>query len=489
MSLSRRADQPGKPHKETEVETVTTMAPTSTPAKDLKMAEQRVMEKQLGIQQEEAMTITGTAEEDLQRLEQCILEKEVARDTQPMPTTASRRGDEMQPGAFAEGPDRIGYRFRPSPPGTEPSNRTTVTSTGVAAANNNHGLIHAREVDEESGLPQAEPMEDPDHDKGENEYQRWKRQAACGVMVLLNIIIVVVLYTLIAQKEGSDVSLAPTQAPTPNINREYLWSLLPEQTQDKISLLSEDIITPQTAAFEWLVQDPSLQLYSPLRVHQRYALATFYHATRGERWKDSSNWLNHSVHECDWYGTDLFFFYARPMEAQTSPCEEPQPNNTTNTTMTTERIYKRLWITNNALNGTLPEEIFSLMTTLESINFFNDTKLRGTMSSNIGKLTNLRMLSMVMTEVSGTLPSQLGLLSSLEILYLEKYNDKRGATLDGPLPSEVGLLTKLEQFTAGHSRLTSTIPTEVGNLSKLKFLMLQNNHLTGPIPTEIGATQ
>ena len=169
------------------------------------------------------------------------------------------------------------------------------------------------------------------------------------------------------------------------------------------------------------------------------------------------------------------------MELQTSPCDEDDN--------ATERVYKRLWLSNNNLNGTIPEETFTLLTNLESINLFNSSSLQGTLSSRIQSLTNLTLLSLVMTGVSGTIPSTLGVLSSLQIVYFEKFSDKRGRMFEGSIPSELGQLTNLVQLTIGSSSLTGRVPTELGNLSLLKFLMLQNNHLTGPIPTELGHTQ
>ena len=64
-------------------------------------------------------------------------------------------------------------------------------------------------------------------------------------------------------------------------------------------LFDED--SPQGQARVWLLDTDPANVdpctYSTL--HQRYALATFYYATRGDEWIDNTEWLK-GFHECDW---------------------------------------------------------------------------------------------------------------------------------------------------------------------------------------------
>ena len=58
--------------------------------------------------------------------------------------------------------------------------------------------------------------------------------------------------------------------------------------------------------------------------------------------------------------------------------------------------------------------------------------------------------------------------------------------LVGTIPSQIGILTKLRVFEVDHNGLTGTIPTELGNLINIVELDLDDNKLTGTIPTEFG---
>jgi hypothetical protein len=59
--------------------------------------------------------------------------------------------------------------------------------------------------------------------------------------------------------------------------------------------------SPQGRAFVWcktdLVNNPVDAAY---RVSQRYSLAVLYYSTNGEKWKNSTDWLE--GHECSWFG-------------------------------------------------------------------------------------------------------------------------------------------------------------------------------------------
>ena len=62
-------------------------------------------------------------------------------------------------------------------------------------------------------------------------------------------------------------------------------------------------ITPQSAAFRWLLNDDPLQI-DPCdypTVEQRYSLSTLYFSTGGDSWFNNTGWLDISG-ECDWFG-------------------------------------------------------------------------------------------------------------------------------------------------------------------------------------------
>ncbi|KAJ0718208.1 putative non-specific serine/threonine protein kinase [Helianthus annuus] len=109
---------------------------------------------------------------------------------------------------------------------------------------------------------------------------------------------------------------------------------------------------------------------------------------------------------------------------------------------------------------------------LESIgNGFN-----GSIPESVGKLNNLRVLSLYFNSFTGSIPKALERLRSLEELYLV-YNK-----LTGPVPTFLGNLTKLD---LSINQFNGSIPESLGRLAGLTYLSLQSNLLTGPIPVSL----
>ena len=106
--------------------------------------------------------------------------------------------------------------------------------------------------------------------------------------------------------------------------------------------------------------------------------------------------------------------------------------------------------------------------------------MKGTLPSELGKLTQLQEIYLEGNNLNGNIPSEVGSLKQLERLFL--YDNK----LTGKIPSEVGLLESINDFEVELNNLTGEIPTEVGLLSNVEVLLMFSNNLTGPIPKEIG---
>ena len=102
----------------------------------------------------------------------------------------------------------------------------------------------------------------------------------------------------------------------------------------------------------------------------------------------------------------------------------------------------------------------------------------GVTTNSDGRVTDLRL---GWNNLSGGLPSELGDLSEMRVMRL---NDN---ALSGAIPSELGNLTGLEEFDVGENKLTGAIPTELGSLVNLTWLSVGSNHLTGNIPSELGS--
>ena len=106
--------------------------------------------------------------------------------------------------------------------------------------------------------------------------------------------------------------------------------------------------------------------------------------------------------------------------------------------------------------------------------------LSGTIPSELGRLSSLKVLQLYENNLTGPIPSELAILSELNYLDLERN------ALNGQLPEELGDLANLEHLGLALNELTGLIPAELATLSKLKGLRLQLNDLTGPIPPELG---
>jgi len=88
-----------------------------------------------------------------------------------------------------------------------------------------------------------------------------------------------------------------------------------------------------------------------------------------------------------------------------------------------------LWLDGNNIVLTIPTEIGKL-TELRSLSV-SDAKLTGTIPTEVGLLTNLQRLWLYRNELTGTIPSELGLLTNIELLKLEENE------LGGSIPSVV----------------------------------------------------
>ena len=105
--------------------------------------------------------------------------------------------------------------------------------------------------------------------------------------------------------------------------------------------------------------------------------------------------------------------------------------------------------------------------------------LAGSISSELGSLTNLQELHLGWNELTGPIPPELGDLHKLKTLRLDQNQ------LTGPIPSELGKLSQLSGLNLSHNELSGEIPVWLGDLSNLQYLDLGWNQLTGDIPAEL----
>ena len=337
-------------------------------------------------------------------------------------------------------------------------------------------------------LPLAHQI-DQDEAEAKDIMQTTKRRRIIGVLALAFLIFVgvtvtVVLLVLLQGGSSNDATTSvplftptnssnPSQAaPTTQSSKEnYVWAWLPDYTLDAM----KEPDSPQSLAYRFIVEDASLSNYSDWRIRQRFALATFFYATGGEDWRESTNWLNYSHHECDWWSQPSYGISLGDLRDEVfypNPCDRgptnPNPFG----------VYKHLWQWENGLQGTLPPEVFWL-TSLRTISIYKNA-LEGRIPSTIGHLSDFLGLNIGVTLLTGGIPSEVGLMTTT------KYVAATGTALANTIPSELGLLSNLRYLVLTASQLTGSLPKELGECEALEWLVLEENQLTGPLPSQLG---
>ena len=139
----------------------------------------------------------------------------------------------------------------------------------------------------------------------------------------------------------------------------------------------------------------------------RAALEALYHATRGDHWKDNTNWLSDEPLE-EWYGVDV-----------------------------TNGRVDYLSLDKNNLDGQIP--------------------------AAIGLLDHLFILDLNGNAIAGPIPPAIGRLQRLRDLTL------RDTGLEGPVPPEIGNMVGLEYLSLTNTNLTGPLPETFGNLNVERF--------------------
>lgn len=474
-----------------------------------------------------------------------------AAAVESLPAATGRR--ENDPGAYAVA------GFRPATAGIERldiDEEESVVSMDDATAGSSRvpplsnvdpdaDLAVANVVEDHSqGAGLNLPLAEPEHDATERRRRRkeeGRRQTfilLIGVALFLGILIVLSVSLLGKNDpepgnatEDSTVLVSTTASPqeSATMSRDdaerallLSWLSPPDYTVESLN----ETHSPQSKAFEWLLQDPLLfsgdqdtilDVYEQengvhWRLRQRFALASLYFATAGEdEWSTSTNWLSYEVHECQWFAMASFV----PMSPHlfldvtySNPCELSPEDDLMNATDAElgplKYQYRHLWLPGNNLVGTVPPEI-SWLTSLRSISIGNN-RIQGTIPSQFGSLPTLEFLGMGQSELTGTIPPSLGNLRTLTTMSLAD------CQFSGTIPSSLASLSRMKFFFLYSNQLTGTIPeviyegfqsdirgayfydnqltgtiaTEIGLFKTAVGFFLHSNHLTGTIPTEIG---
>ncbi|CAN1816824.1 Probable LRR receptor-like serine/threonine-protein kinase At3g47570 [Linum perenne] len=172
-----------------------------------------------------------------------------------------------------------------------------------------------------------------------------------------------------------------------------------------------------------------------------------------------SSW-NDSIHFCEWYGVS---------------CSKRHHGRVT-----------ALDLSSQGLQGLISSHIGNL-SFLKVLSLYNNS-FTGEIPPEIGRLHRLQQLMLSNNSLGGEIPSNISGLSALTIF--DVYRNK----LVGSLPWQFGLLNKLRALDVSLNNLTGSIPPSFSNLSSLwmfsagdnlQYLALNFNHLYGEIPPSI----
>lgn len=208
---------------------------------------------------------------------------------------------------------------------------------------------------------------------------------------------------------------------------------------------------------------------------QRDALIALYNSTGGPSWTNRTGWLGAAGTECSWAGV-------RCNEEQTNVTELALNENNLRGTLPSELFrlttLERLVLHDNHLSGEISPEIGRLraLTHLE----LNDNAFSGSIPTTLGDLTELDWLDLTTNRLTGSIPDSLRNLKKLTAFYLG-YNE-----FSGEIPSWIGELTALTVIYFPGNQFTGVIPPAIGQLANLRALYLGDNRLTGSIPRDIG---
>lgn len=302
-----------------------------------------------------------------------------------------------------------------------------------------------------------------------------------------------------------DITVAPTAAPVrvPTVDdicgssRDTYIDRVKEILTDTFGPTDFEANTPQGDAFEWLTLEDKICPDNGTndQIRQRYALATFYFSTDGDKWnfcdakgtKDCPPEVEpflSPANECEWYGVD-----------------ECNANK-----KLTKLDFKKVNGQDVGLKGDIPSEIFVLPNLKDFIADFDgpDNKkgeLTGDIPSNVGNAPKLAILDVEKHQLTGDIPASI--YSSTTIREIDLDDNKLTGTIsedvanmkslvfwssnknnfdDQSIPSGFATLTQnLKSLSLNNSKLIGDVPSSYGDLTKIEQIDFSDNKLTGEI--------
>ncbi|PWA68880.1 leucine-rich repeat protein [Artemisia annua] len=153
-----------------------------------------------------------------------------------------------------------------------------------------------------------------------------------------------------------------------------------------------------------------------------------------------------------------------------------------------------------SLKGAFPADSLGRMANLRGLSL-SENKLTGPIPESLGRLRLLEELDLSQNQLTGPIPTFNWKLTTLDLSYNRlkgsipesfgsltalTYLDLSSNLLTGPIPTSLGRLVSLQLFFVYSNSLNGTVPVPIGQLTELRYLDISDNHLTGSIPESIG---
>mmetsp|Transcript_13718 Transcript_13718/g.32028 ORF Transcript_13718/g.32028 Transcript_13718/m.32028 type:complete len:551 (+) Transcript_13718:36-1688(+) len=208
------------------------------------------------------------------------------------------------------------------------------------------------------------------------------------------------------------------------------------------SAVFEDPTSPQYKAVNFITNDAKFtsSLLDEATLGDFYAVSAFYYSTGGDFWFECSqgsencpsgvSWMNPDVSYCEW-----------------------------------------AWITCNEA-GRVIDIVFSDT---------KDNNLTGTLTSELGVLTELEQFVVVNNDIKGKLPDKLGDLTHVTHFILAN-NSFSGRIHDTFLEN-----SPVEVFMVSQNKFKGNVPASLTKITSLLQIFLDNNRFSGPIPADFGS--
>ncbi|OQU79652.1 hypothetical protein SORBI_3008G174966, partial [Sorghum bicolor] len=138
-----------------------------------------------------------------------------------------------------------------------------------------------------------------------------------------------------------------------------------------------------------------------------------------------------------------------------------------------------LSLSNNRFQGVLPPSLVNLTIEIQQI-LMNGNKISGSIPTEIGKFSNLRVIALADNALTGTIPDTIGGLHNMTGL------DVSGNKLSGEIPPMlVANLTQLAFLDLSENELQGSIPESFENMRNIAILDLSYNMFSGLIPKQL----